>query len=358
MNQAQQTIDRLSPATKQVEHKSRRVLMVCPELPTVENPGSMAPGARQIESLKPFGVQPEIVDMQGIPKLKYFQAVPKIRKIARTVDLVHAHFGFCGWLAHLAQWPNSRNKPLVISFMGDDLLGSPYNEAGDLEWFSKVMVGWNIKLSKKAVAVITKSREMANLLPVGATVIPNGVNVDIFQPMNRTVACDKLGADANTTRVLFAGNPENPRKRFGLASEAVKIAQAKLGTKLDLIPMWNVAPDDVPTLMNSCDAMLMTSLIEGSPNVVKEAMACDLPVIGVPVGDVHELLDGVDGCYSTSDQAEEIGVALAQQLSTNVQTNGRDTIMARGLDLQSVARRIVAVYDSVLDPTNSNSLEK
>jgi glycosyltransferase involved in cell wall biosynthesis len=322
--------------------------MVCPELPSADNPGSMAPAARQIESLKPLGIEPVIHDMRGLPKLKYLQAIPKIRKLARNVDLVHAHFGYCGWLAYLAQWPGSLKKPLVMSFMGDDLLGSPYNEAGDLEWFSKQMARTNIKLSKKVTSVITKSREMADLLPVDVTVIPNGVDVKIFQPLEREIACEKLGIESTGIRVLFPGNPDNPRKRFGLAQKAVEVAQSKLGQEISLIPLWNVSPDDVPFIMNSCDAMLMTSLIEGSPNVVKEAMACDLPTIGVPVGDVHEMLLGVKGCYRTSDQAEEIGSRLKDLLDSDRVTNGRDVVFERGLDLASVAQRVCDVYESAL----------
>ncbi len=343
--QTETSAGRMNPGP---QNPTRRVLMVCPELPSADNPGSMAPAARQIESLKPLGIEPTVVDMRGIPKLKYLQAMPKIRKLARNVDLVHAHFGFCAWLAYLAQWPNMGGKPLVISFMGDDLLGSPYNEAGDLELFSKIMAKWNARLSKKGVAIITKSREMADLLPVEATVIPNGVNVDVFRPVDREVACERLDVDPTKTRVLFAGNPENPRKRFELASKAVAIAQDKLDLDLTLVPLWNVAPDDVSFFMNSCDAMLMTSLIEGSPNVVKEGMACDLPVIGVPVGDVHEMLSGVEGCYRTSDQPEDIAEKLVRLLNSDRKTNGRDMILERGLDLASVAQRVVDVYDSVL----------
>ncbi len=335
--------------------RTRNVLMVCPELPSADNPGSMAPAARQIESLKPLGINPSIVDMRGIPKLKYLQAIPKIRKFARDADLVHAHFGFCAWLAHLAQLPNWSGKPLVISFMGDDLLGTPYDEAGNLEWFSKVMAKWNARLSKKAVAVITKSREMANLLPVEATVIPNGVDVEIFKPISRDQACHELNVDASATRILFPGNPENPRKRFNLAKQAVELAQEKSGCELSLIPLWNVSPDEVPWLMNSCDAMLMTSLIEGSPNVVKEAMACDLPVIGVPVGDVHEMLLDVKGCYRTSDRSDDIADKLTRLLNSDRLTNGREVILDRGLDLASVAQRVVDVYDSVLRPNEKSA---
>ena len=330
------------------------VLMICPELPSADNPGSMAPGARQIESIQNLGIKTHVVDMRGVPKFKYLQVIPRIRKLAAQVDLIHSHFGYCGWLGRLAPAFSGKRPPLVISYMGDDLLGSPINEKGDLERISRMIANYNIRFARKADAVITKSREMANLLSVPVSVIPNCVDTDIFKPIPRTSACQDLGVtavNAKKTRVLFAGNPENPRKRFGLASKATEIAGQILGSELDLVPMWGVAPDQVPVLMNSCDAMLMTSYIEGSPNVVKEAMACDLPVVGVKVGDVHELLDGVACCRRTDDTPEQIGKGLSEVLQTNhTERFGRDSVFSKGLTLDNAALRIARVYRSVLNP--------
>jgi glycosyltransferase involved in cell wall biosynthesis len=321
-----------------------RVLMVCPKLPTADVPGSMAPTARQIDSLRDFGVETTTHDMQGIPKLKYLQAIPRIWQLSRSVDLVHAHFGYCGWLAQVA-W----RRPLVISFMGDDLLGTPINERGDLERLSRVMVQANRRLAHRADAVIVKSREMAQVLaPTVATVIPNGVDLDIFRPLDRREAREVLDLPQDRKLVLFPGNPANPRKGYSLARAAVDLAAKQLGATVELVPLWGVAPDDVPRMMNACEVMLMTSLIEGSPNVVKEGMACNLPVVGVPVGDVHELLEDVSGCVPCQRNADEIAHHLVRLLTTTISCAGREAIVARQLDLPGVARRVRAIYDNVL----------
>jgi glycosyltransferase involved in cell wall biosynthesis len=101
--------------------------------------------------------------------------------------------------------------------------------------------------------------------------------------------------------------------------------------------------------MNACDAMLLTSLIEGSPNVVKEAMACNLPVVAVPVGDVPELLAGVPGYIVCPRDAQQLGDALAHVLASPPQAAGRAALEQKGLDLASVARRVLAVYACVLE---------
>jgi glycosyltransferase involved in cell wall biosynthesis len=133
-----------------------------------------------------------------------------------------------------------------------------------------------------------------------------------------------------------------------LAQEVVQSATHKLNRPLELVTLWDVAPERVPLYMNACDAMLMLSLREGSPNVVKEAMACDLPVVSVPVGDVAELLGGIAGNHVRSYEAEDLAEALVGVLTENVPPGGRSAIISRGLDLNGVAQRILNIYETVL----------
>ncbi|TWU34941.1 glycosyltransferase [Novipirellula artificiosorum] len=325
-----------------------RVLMICPELPRLESPGTMAPGARQIESLRRLGLSIDVVDMRGIPKLKYLQVIPRIRRLVRDVDVIHAHFGYCGWLGYLAPVLTRPRKPLVVSFMGSDLLGSPYNVQGDLHRFSKFMVRINKKLAWKASRVIVKSAEMAGVIaPAPSVVIPNGVDVELFRPIDRVSARTELGLPLDRKLVLFPGNPDDPRKNHALAAEATRIASSISDQSIDLVPLWRVQPEQVAVYMNACDVMVMTSLLEGSPNVVKEAMACNTPVVGVPVGDVEQLLEGVEGCEFCSRDPNEVGDAILRAFQAP-HVAARESILERGLDSESVARRISTVYEQAL----------
>lgn len=326
-----------------------RVLMITPELPRPDRPGSMAPTARQIASLRDVGIDVEVVEMRGIPKLKYLQVIPRVRALAKQVDLIHAHFGYCGWLARV-----QRRVPVIVSFMGDDLLGTP-NNRGDRTLASRIAVRTNIRLARRVAAVIVKSHEMARVLsPLEPTVIPNGVDLDTFAPQNKHAARTSLDLNPDSKLVLFPGDPNNPNKGFALASTAVEDASRRLRVAIELLPLWGVAPDQVATYMNACDAMLMTSLTEGSPNVVKEAMACDLPVVAVPVGDVAELLHGVDGCAVCAREPSAIGQQLARSLVVDSPTNGRQVILRKKLDIGSVAKRVIDVYAHVLGTASSN----
>ncbi|MEL7210037.1 MAG: glycosyltransferase, partial [Actinomycetota bacterium] len=198
-------------------------------------------------------------------------------------------------------------------------------------------------------AVIVKSEQMAQVIdPVPAHVVPNGVDLEAFSPADRGAARRRLGWPDDRYHVLFPGNPRNARKNHPLARQAVEVAQRLVDRPIDLQTLWEVPAADVPLYMNGCDAMLMASYLEGSPNVVKEAMACDLPVIAVPVGDVVRLLDGVPGYTVCGRDANSMGAALARTLGDGTRPQGREAIERLGLDLASVAHRLTDIYRQVL----------
>jgi glycosyltransferase involved in cell wall biosynthesis len=317
--------------------------MVTPQLPSRTRPGTMAPTARQIASVRAVGAEVDVVEIKGFPKLKYLQALPRLWSLARSVDLIHAHYGYCGWLAR-----SYFSKPVVVSFMGDDLLGTP-DSIGRVSTLSKFVVQVDCWIARIVDAVIVKSAEMAKIIaPVKAHVIPNGVDLQTFRPMDAYRARTLLGWTERKHYILFAGCPDEPRKGFPLARATVMNAATQRAEPLELVPLWDVAPDRVLLYMNACDALLMTSFLEGSPNVVKEAMACNLPVVSVRVGDVPELVAGVKGCVICPREAEALGAALVQVLRDGQRSAGRMALQRKGLDQETVARKIMTVYAEVL----------
>jgi glycosyltransferase involved in cell wall biosynthesis len=320
-----------------------RILMITPQLPTRTRPGTMAPTARQIASVRAAGAEVDVLEITGVQKLKYLQALPRLWSLARAVDLIHAHYGYCGWLAR-----SHLRKPVVVSFMGDDLLGTP-DATGRVSGLSKFVVRGDCWIARTVDAVIVKSPEMAQIVaPIKAHIIPNGVDLHTFRPMDAHAARALLGWTEGKRYILFAGCPDAPRKGFPLARATVMRAVTHMAEPMELVPLWEVAPERVPLYMNACDALLMTSFVEGSPNVVKEAMACNLPVVSVPVGDVPELLTGVKGGVICPRQAEALGAALVRLLRDGQRSAGRLALRRQGLDQESVARKIMTVYAEVL----------
>lgn len=321
-----------------------RVLMVTLPLPTSAAPNSMSPLLHQINSLRALGIEIGVCEVVGTRKLKYALAAPGFRAKAPAYDLIHAHFGHCGWLAR-----SQFRRPVVVSFMGSDLLGTP-RAGGHVPWLSRLVVRANKRLARLVQGVIVKSEEMARVVAsVQAHVIPNGVDLQLFQPMDPAEARAALGFDPHKRYVLFPGHPLNPRKAFPVAQAAVAIAAQRAGEDIELVTLYPTPPDKVPLVMNACDVELLTSYIEGSPNVVKEAMACNLPVVTVNTGDVAELLAGVEGCRICPRTPEALAEGVLALLAEGERSNGREMLQRKRLDLASVAERIRGVYEGVLN---------
>lgn len=317
--------------------------MVTGVLPTADRAGTLAPVKRQIDSLKRSLPEIEIFSISGLPFLKHVLSMVSIGRKSRAFDLIHAHYGVCGNTALAGS-----RVPVVISLMGSDIL-----EPGAVGYRCRTrqLIENRISISaaKRAAAVIVKNSQMAQRInPVPSVVIPNGVDVEEFVPMDRAQARRRLGWHESGSYILFGGDPSDPNKNFRLASESADHARRLLGRPVRIVPLKNIEPHRVPLLNNACDCLLFTSIREGSPNVVKEALACNTPVISVRVGDVADLLDSTEGCYTCGYSAEELGGRLASVLAEPGEIDGRRTIARNGLDAESVAERIIQVYRRVL----------
>ena len=94
--------------------------------------------------------------------------------------------------------------------------------------------------------------------------------------------------------------------------------------------------------------LLLTSVHEGSPTVVKEALACNVPVVSLDVGDVRELIGSVQGCVICQDAcAEMIAGALADVLERHEYFNSRE-LAERQLDERLQVQKVISVYKRML----------
>lgn len=321
-----------------------RVLMVTSEWPTPGVPRTTNFIKRQAEFLKAAGVDIEVFAFRG-GKNPYNYAAAWTRLHPRLTlehyDLVHAQFGQSGLLAL------PKRLPLVVTFRGSDLLGIVGDRAGRHTWKGRVLQRASRLVARRADAVILVSDHMRASLKTRAPVhvIPSGLDLTLFRPIPRDEARRLLSLDPAERLVLFVGRPQQARKRFSLASAAVDLLNQRLPARL--IVGWGVPHDKIPVYMSACDALILTSMQEGSPNVVKEALACDLPVVSVPVGDVRERLAGVEGCEVTADEdPATIAAALERTLRRGGRVAGRDAVAH--LDEHRLTERVIAVYRSII----------
>lgn len=332
------------PGVPNIGGRRLRVLHVSGMYPTNERPHWGTFVASQVESLRARGVEIDLIHPRtGSAIYRYTRGAVEVglRTLSGKYDLVHAHFGMWGWSAR-AQFA----LPVVMSFCGDDLLGRPDGRGGRT-FKSDVVVRLGQVLARTVDAVIVKSDEMAQQLPgVRCHVIPNGVSFDRFRPMDQADARRRLELDPNATYAVFIGNPAELRKRYQLAAAVVQRASELAGHDIQLLTVVQRPIDHVVAALNAADALLMTSLWEGSPNVVKEALACNLPVVSVRVGDVPELATRTDGIWLAAPTAEDLGRSLVSAIRPRRRTTARQDIAHLELDI--VAERVLDVYSRVL----------
>src|SRR6266566_5873992 len=329
-----------------------RVLMITSDWPDLASWGGTATFiSRQVDFLRAAGVTVDVFRFHGGGNpVRYASAWLGVQRRLRRerYDLVHAQFGQSGLLAL------PKRVPLVVTFRGDDLAGVLSNATGRLTAWGRLLPLLSRAVARRADATIVVSAHMKNFLHRQAQphVIPSGLDLARFRLIPQAEARRHLGLPADRRLVLFVGNPTSSRKRYDLACQAVEIVKRSLPAELVL--GWAVPHEQIPYFMNACDALVFTSRQEGSPNVVKEALACNLPVVSVAIGDVPERLRDLAGCeVSADDRPETIAAALLRALSRGQRIAGRERMLE--LDEHLITERVIGVYRSVLAHGNGNA---
>ncbi len=324
-----------------------RVLIVTSEWPTPELPQRAPYLVRHVEFLRRAGVDVDVFPFCGQRRpMNYVRARRRLLRQLRErrYDLVHAHFG----QSALLPWP--KRLPLVVTFHGCDIQGVKRPD-GRMSWGGAFLQRLGQLAARRADAVILVSERMRQFIPrsVPAPVIPMGLDLEKIPRIPQAEARRQLGLSNAEKLVLFVGNPNEPVKRHDLARRAVEALNRRRPARL--VVGWGLLPPQVPVLMNACDVLLMTSIQEGSPLVIKEALACDLPVVSLDVGDVPVRLRGVDGCEVCADERPEtIAAALERVLRRGGRIRGREAVA--DLDEGVLVRQVINVYRSVLARTN------
>lgn len=284
----------------------------------------------QGDSLIRYGIDLEYFSITpGI--IGYLRAIPGIRKRVKEggYDIVHAHYNLSGIVASMAG-----SFPLVVSLMGSDV-----HQNFILLWITQVLSKWRWR------AVIVKTEAMKEKLRLKrAFVISNGVDTDRFIPAHKEEAREKLGLTGRGKIVLFIASKNRPEKNLSMAEEAVAYLQDKSVEFLHLHSMENSM---IPLYLNAADLLLLTSRREGGVNVIKEAMACNCPIVSTDVGDVRWVTSGIDGCYITGSGIPDVAANIKKALDFSARTTGRERIFELGLDSVSVAGKLAEIYNSV-----------
>ncbi len=323
---------------------SLKVLFITNMWPDAVRPWHGPYVKRLADSLEAEGVDVTVDAIQGYSdRNEYAHAARRALALNRDCpyDVIHGHYGHAGVVGRL-----QFRAPLVITYWGSDLLGKA-TPTGEMTRKSLIEARVFRQLPRFAAATITQSAQMHERLPASCrerdTVLPAGIELERFRPRPQDEARRELGWPLGEKVVLFAGNPDLPVKNHPLA----EAAHARLAARVDgtsLRVAWGNPPDMVPLFMSAADVLLLPSRTEGSPNVVKEAMAAELPVVATPVGDVRELLTGVAGCAVCEPDPDALAAGLEAALAHGRSPAAREAVTP--LDIAAVAKRTIAIYEA------------
>jgi len=146
--------------------------------------------------------------------------------------------------------------------------------------------------------------------------------------------------------ILWVGNSKRKEKNFKLVREVLRIIK-ETNKDIELIPVFGESQKKLNEYYSACDVFLLTSLYEGSPNVLKEAMACNCPIVSTDVGDAREVVRNTEGCYITSFDPNDVAEKIKMALNFGKRTNGRDHI--KHLEINVIAKEIINVYEEILN---------
>ncbi len=294
----------------------------------------------QGESLIENGINLEFYTVKGKGVSGYLKNLKNIRKISKNHDIIHAHYGFIGLLVFIA----FTGKPVVLSVMGSDAYGN-FDKNGrrkTASYLGMFLTQLAILFSK---AIIVKSVNLFKYIPFKnkTFIIPNGVNFTKFKTLNANSCKDELQVDKNKKNILYLADPKNPRKNYKLIQDAMKLVET---SNVSLINPYPIKHKDFVKYINASDVFVLTSFNEGSPNVIKEAMACNCPIVSTDVGDVENVIKNTKGCFISSFDPKDFAANIDKALLFNKRTTGRADI--QHLDSNVIAKRIIDIYKTLL----------
>ncbi|WP_440770340.1 glycosyltransferase [Natronorubrum sp. DTA28] len=294
---------------------------------------------QQIETLEAKGVDTTVVVVPNEDQIdgdmgtgrgvwEYLEFFPRVRRALRDgdFDVIHANYGLTAPYA-----VTQLSLPVVLTLWGSDVVGFDGRVTKACAW--------------RCDAITVRSEEMRKLLGRDAHILPSGIDLERFRPIDQRTARENVGWDTEGTHVLFPYSPEYERKNFPLAERVVERAETELGQQISLQTISGVPHEAVVYYMNAADVLMLTSDHEGSPNTVKEAMACNLPVVSTAVGDVRERLDGVSPSRIGTSEKQLVD-GLIEVIRADNRSNGRDAV--REVSWDRIGDRILELYRSVL----------
>ncbi|WP_373495268.1 glycosyltransferase family 4 protein [Aquiflexum sp.] len=288
----------------------------------------------QFVSLKENVKTVDVFFLNGTGIWSYFRGAFELRDFLKKnyYDIVHAHYGYCGLIVGLVS-----RFPVAVTYHGTDITEKISNI---ISLFSILLANWNIFVSEKIYRRAIWSPKN------NFSIIPCGVDLEIFKPTELENRSMKKFFHTRQRTILFSSSFSNKVKNYPLAKESLLLLEDMDAFLIELKDKTRV---EVAELLNDCDILLLTSFSEGSPQIVKEAMACNCPIVSTDVGEVKNIIGDTDNCFVTGFDKYEIAEKIKQIFNNGKRSNGRKFIYE--YSNERVVPKIIEVYNKVLSNT-------
>lgn len=315
-----------------------KVLHITTNYPTPEFPIFGIFVKEQIESLQKLGIDCDVFYCDGKNRgfRQYVSYLPRLwwSVISGGYDVIHCHHALSAIILSLTGL--TLFKKVVLSYQND-----PTKEWGDI--FFRFF-------NTHFKAFIIKNNSGHYLRYPKVHYIPNGCNQDFFHPMDKQSCRSELGWDYNKKYIIFMDSNRGVRtqKRRDRFDAAVNILKNNYGYDVEIVVMRNVHREFIPVYINAADLHMISSDYEGSPNSVKECLCCNTPVVSTDVGNVREMVSGIEGAFVVDEfSAEALADACDKVFKSDVPFNGRDKFLAKGYSMDAIALKLKELYETI-----------
>ena len=316
-----------------------KVLVVTNMYPNPEHPAGGIFVQEQVRSLMEAGIEVDVLFVNGRKsRWNYLWGFFRlwVRLLTRRYQLIHAHYVYSGIIARAQFF-----YPVIVTYHGAEVFLNRFKNQGRLCRWLAPMVDRVIAVSPEIRARLRRGR---------VVVIPCGIDLERIRPIPRNEARQRLGLPLDKKLVLCVGSYAQGCKRPDLARAATEEA-GKKDPAIEHLFVFGRPYHEMPLYFSAADALVLISDGEGSPMVIKEAMACNLPVVATRVGDIPQLIGGTDGCFLCSWDPREIADKLLLALRSPGRTMGRERMA--GLELSNITAQIISLYREVLGKKGS-----
>ena len=298
----------------------------------------------QGDSLSRIGIEMDYFTIKGKGLSGYRNNISRLKEYVKSTnpDIVHAHYSLTGWVTVMAK----TGKPLVLSLMGTDTHGgvAGENKTTTSTKLTKLQVKF-IQFFYPALIVKSENLRKSVWKKDACYVIPNGVNFDRFKPLNKLSCRKKLDLPMNDKLILFMGNTSDKNKNFDLLEKARPHIKTK---NAQIIAPYPVTHEKVPLYLNACDVLAFPSFMEGSPNVIKEALACNTSIVATESGDILERVAGLNSVLISDFDEKDMASKIDRLLTARIEEDTRDIVRSQ-IDENIIAGKIVDIYKKLLE---------